>query len=194
MKIWRAILILTCFSILFFAPQISYGQAVQPCDTAETIGTAYPCRDSQGRSWGSFAERQNAMNAAGAAEMAKKNESKPTGRVQVCPAAAYEKFSLANMASIGILPALCGIVDFTLSGIGWALAGLMYLCATLLDYSFDSFVLHIATMFQDEDGTDKAYIYGAWTAIRDLANIAAFFAAVYAGFLRIIGQDRKSVV
>ncbi len=131
------------------------------------------------------------MNAAGAAEMAKKNESKPTGRVQVCPAAAYEKFSLANLASVGILPALCGIVDFTLSGIGWALAGLMYLCATLFDYSFDNFVLHIATMFQDEDGVNKAYIYGAWTAIRDLANIAAFFAAVYAGFLRIIGQNQE---
>ncbi len=60
-------------------------------------------------------------------------------------------------------------------------------------YMFDTvmqkFVLQISTLFQSSPGVDKAYIYSAWSVIRDLANIAAFFGAVYTGFRYITGSD-----
>ena len=63
------------------------------------------------------------------------------------------------------------------------------LSAKLFDFTTQKFVLQISTMFKDGAGADKAYIYGGWSIIRDLANIAAFFGAVYTGFRYITGSD-----
>ncbi len=91
----------------------------------------------------------------------------------------------------GITSGVCRVIDFSLTSITSVFAGLMYLCAVMFDFAVDKFILKISTFFLEDKGGDKAYIYGAWSAIRDLANIAAFFAAVYAGFLRIIGQNQE---
>jgi hypothetical protein len=86
-------------------------------------------------------------------------------------------------------------------------AELLNLSAKLFDFTTQKFVLQISTMFKDESvinaegvmmpASDKAYIYGGWSVIRDLANIAAFFGAVYTGFRYITGSDsldfKKSV-
>ncbi len=63
------------------------------------------------------------------------------------------------------------------------------LSADLFDFTTQKFVLQISTLFQDESGADSEFIYGGWSIIRDLANIAAFFGAVYTGFRYITGSD-----
>lgn len=68
-------------------------------------------------------------------------------------------------------------------------AELTNLSGKLFDFTTQKFVLQISTMFKDGAGADKAYIYGGWSIIRDLANIAAFFGAVYTGFRYITGSD-----
>ena len=62
----------------------------------------------------------------------------------------------------------------------------------VLPYSIlvvDKFILKYP--FFEDKGGDKAYIYGAWSAIGDLANIAAFFAAVYADSYELLGQNQE---
>lgn len=63
------------------------------------------------------------------------------------------------------------------------------LSATMFDTLTQKFVLQISTLFKNDKGADGAFIYGAWSVIRDLANIAAFFGAVYTGFRYITGSD-----
>lgn len=138
-----------------------------------------------------LAERQaNERAAITAAETAATNAKRG---VKVCPDSAYTSGGL--LSAVAFMPALCSIADFTLGAIGGMLAGIMYLCATLFDYSVDKFILKISLLFLDSASTvtggNKAYIYNTWATVRDLANIMAFFAAVYAGFLRIIGQNQE---
>ena len=68
-------------------------------------------------------------------------------------------------------------------------AELTNLSAKLFDFTTQRFVLQISTLFKNDAGGDEKYIYGGWSVIRDLANIAAFFGAVYTGFRYITGSD-----
>lgn len=111
---------------------------------------------------------------------------KPSSVVHICPNAVYTDASIINV-TLGV----CRFADFFVTGLVNIFGGLLYVCATVFDFAVDKFILKISTFFLEDKGGDKAYIYGAWSAIRDLANIAAFFAAVYAGFLRIIGQNQE---
>ena len=76
-------------------------------------------------------------------------------------------------------------------------AELTNLSGKLFDYTTKSFVLEISTLFKNKDGKDGEFIYGAWGVIRDIANITAFFGAVFTGFRYIIGSEsldfKKSV-
>jgi hypothetical protein len=101
----------------------------------------------------------------------------------------------------------CEIWAFISKTILTIVGGLVALTASLFDYVVKSFVLQISTLFLEnyvdgagvtKIGEDKPYIYAAWTVIRDLGNIIAFFGAVYTGFRYIIGKDdldfKKSVM
>ncbi len=68
------------------------------------------------------------------------------------------------------------------------MAGLSAMSATIFDIVMQKFVLQISTLFTNSN-PNMDYIYSAWTVIRDLGNIIAFFGAVYMGFRYIIGKD-----
>lgn len=157
---------------------------IPSCDLVSAV--IYPCTDSNGKVWNSAKERQDAAAAAAiAAQKAAEN-----GTIKVCPQSAYTSGVLDFLS---ITKGACVFVDFLLTAISSVFAGLMYMCAVLFDFSVDKFVLKISTFFLDASGPggNQQYIYSAWSVIRDLANIAAFFGAVYAGFLRIIGQNQE---
>ncbi len=206
MKIWRYFFIISCFSILFFTPTTSNGQSnISLCtDNGGVFGKGVQCKDGdgnivtvntmcsganikpcyQGDSLGNTTDPDITATTNPVA-------STDTGGIKVCPEKAYE---LAGaLFSLGVVPSLCVVIDFTLTMIGSVLAGLMYMSAVLFDFAVDKFILHISSFFLDSNGPggNKQYIYSAWSVIRDLANIAAFFGAVYAGFLRIIGQNQE---
>ncbi len=61
----------------------------------------------------------------------------------------------------------------------------------LFDYATQKFILQISTLFNTAAGQESEYIYGAWSVIRDFANIIAFFGAIYTGFRYITGSDQS---
>ena len=194
MKIWRAILILTCFSILFFAPQIDFVKAVDLPASCDAAGTrTYPCTDEKGVTYNSAAEYNASKfnpceGTQGTAVVGCENgEFKPSEgdsiKIDVCA-------QLGVVAKAAMLVP-CLVADLISRLLISITGGIMYGGGTLLDFSVDKFILNISSLFKDEAGKDKSYIYTTWTSVRDMANIIAFFAAVYAGFLRIIGQNQE---
>lgn len=83
----------------------------------------------------------------------------------------------------------CYVIYSIMEVVLQTLAVLVKISSYMFDTVMQKFVLQISTLFQEASGVDKAYIYGAWSVIRDLANIAAFFGAIYTGFRYITGSD-----
>lgn len=183
-KILAISVILLSFSAFIFESEAQI-EVPPPCDGQTTI-TLYPCTDDKGNVFYSLKERQDAAAAINIAAI----KAAENGGIKVCPQSAYTS-GVTDFLSL--TKGLCVFIDFVLVAISSLFAGLMYVCAVLFDFSIDKFVLKISTFFLDSAGPggNKEYIYGAWSVIRDLANIAAFFGAVYAGFLRIIGQNQE---
>jgi hypothetical protein len=176
-------IVFVSFSAFIFITKAE-NDPVPSCDLVSAV--IYPCVDNKGNLWNTAKERQDAANAAAiAAQKAAEN-----GTIKVCPQSAYTSGVLDFLS---ITKGVCVFVDFLLIAISSVFAGLMYVCAVLFDFSVDKFILKISTFFLDASGPggNQQYIYSAWSVVRDMANIAAFFGAVYAGFLRIIGQNQE---
>ncbi|MDQ5957079.1 MAG: hypothetical protein QG614_53 [Patescibacteria group bacterium] len=68
------------------------------------------------------------------------------------------------------------------------------------DSAVDGFILNIKTLFKEDGGADKAWVYLAWSIVRDFTNILIIFSALYTGVRYIMGLEgenfdfRKSVV
>ncbi len=96
---------------------------------------------------------------------------------------------VGSLISLGLDRVACEIwYVFTVFALELA-GALLKLSSDLFDFTTQKFILQISTLFQDESGADSAFVYGGWSVIRDLANIAAFFGAVYTGFRYITGSD-----
>jgi len=68
--------------------------------------------------------------------------------------------------------------------------GLTYLSTMLFDKSVSVFILNIKDIFKDTSSAENG-VYIAWKVIRDIANIAGFFGAIYAGLMYIIGSNNN---
>jgi hypothetical protein len=188
-KFWRSILILSCFSILFFAPTTGFAQSNNVPNCSDTNYNTFPCKDASGNTINS-----NPCDLVAPGDRNGTDTScNPDGTYKPATGDAIKIDICAQLGIVAkalmLLP--CAVADFISRLLISITGGIMYGGGALLDFSVDKFILNISSMFKDSDGKDVAYIYNAWSAIRDLANIAAFFAAVYAGFLRIIGQNQE---
>lgn len=155
------LLFIFCFVFVFSFSQVNYS-------SADNNAVPIP---------GVTIEEQNRESAAFAAR-----ESSSSSSLDPC-----SSVGAISSALVGLLA--CEIWLVATKFVLQISAEFANLSASLFDFSTQKFVLQISTMFKNDDGTDGEFIYGGWSVIRDLANIAAFFGAVYTGFRYITGSD-----
>jgi hypothetical protein len=108
------------------------------------------------------------------------------------PSIGTENASKDNTCSVtGLLSALalpfCEAGFFFLKLAINITAGLVYIATSIFDSAVENFILEISDLFGDSNSVNSG-IYTAWKAVRDIANIAGFFGAVYMGLMYIIGR------
>ncbi len=161
---------------------INGANTTQP-DTAAPSTTFNAAKDSQAANAPSVGgENVDPTTAAGktaAAAAANKTAEKTPCTAESAFQAFFNNINPAHYACLATFWVMKLII--TIAG------GLTYLSTKLFDISVEKFILKISSLFGDTN-SENSGIYSAWKVVRDMANIAGFFGAIYAGLMYIIGR------
>lgn len=146
-------------------------------DTGTTQTTFNAAQDSQAANVAPSVGGENIDPKTDAGKQAAATNGNKVASKEVCEP--------AKLSEPGTWP--CAFVFWIMKKIIEVFAGLAYVSISVFDISVEKFILKISNLFGDSNSTNSG-IYIAWKAVRDIANIAGFFGAIYAGLMYIIGR------